>query len=70
MALAPHPTATDPSRPAPRPAASCAQVPQLRSKGLERALLQQEMPLVPVLARMEHAGMTLDPGALRKEVRG
>ncbi len=40
--------------------------PQLRARDLDRLMREVETPLVPVLARMEIAGILLDPDFLRK----
>ncbi|HEX8730769.1 MAG TPA: DNA polymerase I [Ktedonobacterales bacterium] len=40
--------------------------PQLRERGLESLMLDVETPLVPVLTRMELAGILLDPEFLRR----
>ncbi len=42
-----------------------ALVPQLRERGLDTLMREVETPLVPVLARMEIAGILLDPEFLR-----
>lgn len=44
--------------------------PKIKSEGLARVFEELEMPLVPVLAEMELAGIKVDAGALKKISRG
>ncbi len=44
--------------------------PELKEQGLWLLFSEMEMPLVPVLARMEQAGVAVDAGALREMSQG
>jgi len=43
--------------------------PQIRERGLDKLLADVEVPLIPVLARMELAGIRVDPEFLRRMAR-